>query len=158
MIRPLAAAAAFALAATLPPAVAVGDGATVLRLALRRTRDVEETELYARREQAVGLGPVALVYGASVTDRGARWAGVGLSLSGGLGGGWSVDASVMPGPRADGGCPDLGSPLEIRSALAVSRRAGRGRLGVGIDHLSNANSGDRNPGSDAVFLRYRLKR
>lgn len=156
MIRSVAAVVAVLLA--FPPASAFADGATSVQVAMRRTRDVRETELYVRREQSLGLGPVSFVYGASITDREALWAGVGLSVSAGIAGGWLVDASVMPGLRDDGSGPDLGHPLEIRSSLGLSRRVGPGRIGVGIDHMSNAKLGQQNPGTDGLFLRYRFAR
>lgn len=154
----LRSALAFALILSLPATPAAAQGATEVQLALRRSMEMNERELYARRVTEAGLGPFRVVYGASVTDRGAVWAGVGLGAMLGLGGGWAVDGSVMPGLRHDGSGPDLGHPVQIRSSAAVSRALGPGRLAFGVDHLSNANLGRENPGSDAVFLRWSLSR
>lgn len=158
MTRTLAATVAVALVCLVAPVPAAADGATSLQVAVRRTRDVRETEIYVRREHAARLGPFSLVTGASITDRRALWIGVGLSGSFGIGGGWTLDGAVMPGLRDDGTGPDLGHPVEIRSSAGLARRIGPGRVAFGIDHLSNANLGRVNPGSDAVFLRYRFGR
>lgn len=46
---------------------------------------------------------------------------------------------------------DLGSKLEFRSRLELSREFDNGwRLGLGISHVSNGSIGDINPGSEAL--------
>ena len=158
MPRPALAALALATLAALSPAPAAAQGAIELQLGLREAEGLREVELYARRVTEAGLGPARVVWGASVTDRGAVWAGVGLVAAVTLGGGWAADASVMPGLRIEGSGADLGHPVQVRSALAVSRALGPGRLALGVDHLSNAWLRSRNPGSDSVFLRWTLAR
>ena len=147
-----------AAALAAPAGIALADGATSVQLGLREARDVSEAELYLRRDTEAGFGPVRVVYGASITESGAVWAGVGLQAVFGLGGGWAVEGSVMPGLRHDGSGPDLGHPVQVRSALAISRGVGPGRLALGVDHLSNAALGDMNPGSDSLFLRWTFAR
>ena len=52
---------------------------------------------------------------------------------------------------------DLGFPLEFRSRLELAYRFDdRSRLGLSIDHSSNAGFGDRNPGVEVVMLNYSL--
>lgn len=48
---------------------------------------------------------------------------------------------------------DLGGPIQFRSGLELSRRAGpRSRLGLSFDHLSNAGIYDSNRGSESLVL------
>ena len=55
----------------------------------------------------------------------------------------------------DGEGQDLGHVLEFRSGLDLAYRFdNRSRLGVGVTHLSNANIGDKNPGTETVMLIY----
>lgn len=55
----------------------------------------------------------------------------------------------------DGEGQDLGHVLEFRSGAELAWRFdNRARLGVGITHLSNANIGDNNPGTETVMLVY----
>lgn len=50
---------------------------------------------------------------------------------------------------------DLGHELEFRSRLELAYRFDdRSRLGVSIDHSSNAGLGDGNPGVESVMLNY----
>ena len=55
----------------------------------------------------------------------------------------------------DGEGQDLGHVLEFRSGAELAWRFdNRARLGVGVTHLSNANIGDNNPGTETVMLIY----
>ncbi len=153
MVRVLA----FLLTLSVPLA-APADPGTDLQLAVREAGGVRETEIYARRETALGLGPFDVVYGAAISDRGGLWAGAGLSLDVGMGGGWRMDGSVMPGLYHEGNGVDLGHTIQFRSGIGVSRGMGPGRLGLGIDHMSNGDLGAVNPGSDGIYLRYRITR
>ena len=62
--------------------------------------------------------------------------------------------SFAPGLYKDGD-KDLGNTVEFRSAGEVAYRFdNRARLGVMINHISNASLGDRNPGTELVMLSY----
>ena len=55
----------------------------------------------------------------------------------------------------DGEGQDLGHVLEFRSGLDLAYRFdNRSRLGIGVSHLSNANIGEKNPGTETVMLIY----
>jgi lipid A 3-O-deacylase len=55
----------------------------------------------------------------------------------------------------DGEGQDLGHVLEFRSGVEMAYRFdNRSRLGVGVTHLSNANIGEKNPGTETVMLIY----
>lgn len=52
---------------------------------------------------------------------------------------------------------DLGYPLEFRSRMELSYRFDdRSRLGISIDHTSNAGLGDGNPGVESIMLNYSM--
>ena len=52
---------------------------------------------------------------------------------------------------------DLGHALEFRSRLELAYRFDdRSRIGISIDHSSNAGLGDGNPGVESVMLNYSM--
>lgn len=60
-----------------------------------------------------------------------------------------------PGVYADGNGKALGYWLEFRSSGELAYRFDdRSRIGVMINHVSNAGLGDRNPGTEIVMLSY----
>jgi hypothetical protein len=60
-----------------------------------------------------------------------------------------------PGVYADGNGKELGYWLEFRSSGELAYRFDdRSRIGVMINHVSNAGLGDRNPGTEIVMLSY----
>ena len=55
------------------------------------------------------------------------------------------------------GDKDLGYPLEFRSGFEFAYRFDdRSRLGIAFHHISNANIGERNPGTEQLMLNYSL--
>lgn len=92
---------------------------------------------------------------AAETDAdGDLWGGAGPVLLAALASGWRLEASVMPGAYHDGGGDDLGagSPM-FRSMLGVSRVVADGwRLGVSVNHKSNAGTASDNPGVETVLV------
>jgi len=57
----------------------------------------------------------------------------------------------------DGSTLKLGYELEFRSQLELAYRfEDRSRLGISLHHISNANLGDKNPGTEAVAVYYSL--
>ena len=95
---------------------------------------------------------------AQLHDAGDIFLGGGLQAQRELGQGWFVETSVMPGVFFEGtAINDLGSTFEIRSVVAVGRelRGGR-RLSLAFTHISNASIGDRNPGLNAINLRFHM--
>ncbi|MEM7641532.1 MAG: acyloxyacyl hydrolase [Pseudomonadota bacterium] len=81
------------------------------------------------------------------------WIGAGLVVIRPLADAWRVEVSLMPGLYAQGDGLDLGSVVEFRSLIGVSRRIAPDTwLGVSISHKSNAGIDDTNPGEEAVLL------
>lgn len=123
-------------------------------------RDVDgdrDAELYVRRMGEDGVLGLNLVYGASITDAGSVWAGVGLGGKIEARNGWFVGGSFMPGAYSRGNGPDLGHTLQFRTDVEVGRYIGSAsQVSVGLDHTSNGGLGETNPGSNSLFLRYSI--
>lgn len=52
---------------------------------------------------------------------------------------------------------ELGSDLEFRSGIELSREFQRGyRIGISLAHISNASIGDVNPGTEAICVSFSL--
>ena len=65
--------------------------------------------------------------------------------------------SVACGYYKDGSEIKAGNPLEFYIGIDVFYRFKNNvRLGVGIFHISNADSGYRNPGSETLVLKYQI--
>ena len=57
----------------------------------------------------------------------------------------------------DGNEIKAGNPLEFYIGIDVFYRfKNKSRLGVGIFHISNADSGKKNPGSETLVLKYQI--
>ena len=69
---------------------------------------------------------------------------------------WFVEASFAAGYYdAGSGGTDLGGNVQFRSLLGLGYQLSDNRsLSLAIDHLSNGGLEDRNPGREAVNLRY----
>ncbi|MCA2011291.1 acyloxyacyl hydrolase [Cereibacter sphaeroides] len=90
-----------------------------------------------------------------VNELGDAWLGIGFAVQANLGPAWYLEGSIMPGLYHDNET-DLGHAIEIRSLFGVGYRfAGGSSVMLSVDHLSNADIGDYNPGTNAVMLRYR---
>ncbi|WP_333682636.1 acyloxyacyl hydrolase [Pontibaca methylaminivorans] len=91
-----------------------------------------------------------------INTRGDAFGGAGLVLTQGLGDQWFVNASVMPGLyRHAGSYNDLGSTFEIRSLVGIGYRLYDGSsIALALSHKSNASTASRNPGVNALTLRW----
>lgn len=102
------------------------------------------------------IGPVGFGLGAGLEGDGDGdiWAGGGPTVVWPFADRWAAHASLMAGfyVAGDGG-DDLGSDLEVRSRIGVSRGiAFPWRLGIAVEHTSNGGLGDFDRGSEAVLL------
>ena len=112
-------------------------------------------ELYLRADAGRRYGPFRPVYGASLSDAGEAWLGAGFAYAL-QPRDWPVYAEfhLMPGLYASGGGADLGGPVSFRSGLELGYETRRGlRIGLSVDHRSNAGLYSRNPGLETVQLR-----
>ena len=94
----------------------------------------------------------------AVTTGGQTFLGVGFLVDIYFGNRWvltpQTSATWYQGENDD---QDLGYPLEFRSRLELAYRFdNRSRLGIAIDHSSNAGLGDRNPGTETISLNYSI--
>ena len=70
---------------------------------------------------------------------------------------WVMTPSFAAGYYEEGDGRDLGYELEFRSSIEVSYRFdNRSRLGLAFYHLSNANIGDFNPGTEVLSVVYSI--
>ena len=57
----------------------------------------------------------------------------------------------------DGSGKKLGNEIEFRSTLEVSYKINNDdRIGLSFGHISNANLGDKNPGSEIISISYHI--
>jgi hypothetical protein len=95
--------------------------------------------------------------GAEVTSDGSLYGAGGLLLDLPLSDNWMLTPSIGAGAFSDGDGKDLGYGLEFRSQLEVSYKfVDQSRVGVAFSHISNADLGDDNPGTEVLDLYYHL--
>jgi hypothetical protein len=97
---------------------------------------------------------LAPMVGAMTTTDGAFLGYAGLSLDIPLGGrGFTLRASVAPGAYGQGDGKDLYSVFQVRSGLETGWRFRGGvRLGLELEHVSNASTTEYNPGETSVLV------
>lgn len=100
-----------------------------------------------------GLGVTAQLH-----EAGDVFFGAGVQGQRDFANGWFIEASLMPGLYDEGKeGNDLGSAFEIRSLVGVGRELRNGnRLSLAVSHISNASTGDSNPGLNAISLRFHV--
>ena len=63
---------------------------------------------------------------------------------------------LEPGYYEDG-TGKLGNSLQFRTSLEISYELkNKNRIGLSISHISNANLGDKNPGSEIISISYHI--
>ncbi len=120
--------------------------------------DARGAELSIRRDAAVRFDPFQPAVGASLTTEGAAWVGAGALYTVEGAGALYLQGHIMPGLyRAGGGGPDLGGTLQFRSGLEIGIKMAAGiRVGLALDHRSNAGIYDDNPGLETLQIRVSL--
>ena len=114
-------------------------------------------ELFISYDLPKRIGPLQPTLGMSLTSDNDLWVGAGAK--------WSterisdspifIETSVMPGFYMQGDGPDLGFPLQWRGALGAGIKFGDvGSLSVFLDHRSNADLAELNPGIETVGIRF----
>jgi hypothetical protein len=93
--------------------------------------------------------------GAMATSDGSLYMYGGIRRDLSLGDRWQLGLQLAAGLYHRDGGVDLGSPLQFRSGLELTRRIGeRHRLGLLFYHLSNAGLYRYNPGTEALMLTF----
>ena len=149
LLAPLsgARAAAGAPASAAPGLVSMSYGRTGFRDA---RVGMELALTYHLRPRFAGVRPVG---GVIASTGGDALVFVGCDRDLLLPRGWGVTPLFSGGYYSDGLGTGLGGALEFRSAISCWRALGPwSRIGVGIDHISNAGIFDRNPGRESVFF------
>lgn len=68
-----------------------------------------------------------------------------------------VQPSFAAGAYRQGKGKDLGNTVEFRSQLEFAYRLDdRSRLGISVNHISNASLSDNNPGTESIVLTYAM--
>ena len=94
--------------------------------------------------------------GLEVTSDGAVYGAGGLLLDLRLGD-FVITPGAGVGAYAKGNGRDLGSVLQFRTQIELAYQfADRSRLGVYFSHLSNADVGDSNPGTEVLGVTYMI--
>jgi len=91
--------------------------------------------------------------GAMVNTDAALYGYAGLDVDVFLGRRLVLSGNTAFGAYDKGDSKDLGHWIEFRSGMELAYRFdNRARLGVGFHHISNANIGDKNPGTEILSL------
>lgn len=96
--------------------------------------------------------------GIEATSDATVWAGGGFLLDYEIAPQWYVTPSIGAGLYFKGSSDlDLDYPIQFRSQLEGSYKFETGsRLGVAISHLSNADLGDHNPGTESLNVYWHM--
>ncbi|MAS86884.1 MAG: acyloxyacyl hydrolase [Micavibrio sp.] len=96
--------------------------------------------------------------GIEATNDASVWAGGGLYTDIDLNDRVFLSPSIGAGLYAKGSSDkDLDYPIEFRTQLEVNYRLDTGgHVGVGLSHLSNADLGDTNEGTEVLSVHYRM--
>lgn len=118
-----------------------------------------DTEADLHAEYRIGFRVLNFVrpfVAADLTSEGSVWGGAGLAAEIPLGERFFAVASFAPGLYSQGGSDlDLDSSLIFRSQAEFGYRFDAGsRLSLAFSHMSNAGSGDRNPGVEMIAVYY----
>ncbi len=112
-------------------------------------------EIYFRRQTGKARGPFQFTYGASITEDGGLWVGMGNTTTYSTPNKrWYAQFHSMPGLYSKGGDVGLGGPIEFRSGLELGYQNRHGvRAGLSVDHRSNAGIYSNNPGLETIQFR-----
>ena len=96
--------------------------------------------------------------GLELTSDGSIWGGVGLYRDFRVGKRIVVTPNFGAGLYAQGGSDlDLGGTLEFRSQIETAYEFDdQSRVGVALGHISNASTGDSNPGTEILSVYYHI--
>ena len=102
-------------------------------------------------------GPFNPFVGASVTSDGGTYAYFGFGIDIDLGPNWVLTPNGAAGYFARGGGTRLGSWWEFRSGAELDYRLpAQQRIGVAVQHMSNAGLTRDNPGEESATLIYAI--
>ena len=101
------------------------------------------------------LGKIRPVTGFMMTADSASYFYTGVQAEYDLGK-LNITPSFTPGLYSEGNGKDLGHPIEFKSEVELNLHLSKGSLfGVTYHHISNADIGDENPGSDSILINFK---
>lgn len=93
--------------------------------------------------------------GLAANSDGGYWGYAGVRYDWQLSPKWILTPNFAAGLYEDGGGADLGYDIEFRTGLDIGYQVSdSSRVSLGIYHMSNAELGDENPGSESIILTY----
>ena len=100
-------------------------------------------------------GPIQPGYSASITDDGAIWVGIGAMRKTNIYKNFNFNFSLFPGLYIENGGPDLGGIIIFRSGVEMEYKINESSsISIGVDHRSNADIYDYNPGMNTFRLSF----
>jgi hypothetical protein len=122
-----------------------------------RPRQPHEVGVQVELRPPLQWGPLRPVVGALAGSSGGGYAFTGFVLDLPLPGGFQVSPGFAPGIMFSQGRRDLGSAIEFRSSIALSRDVvAPVRLAASFSHLSNGGLSHHNPGVETIMLGFEL--
>ena len=151
--------AALAVTLALLPACATADEISALRLAVGvfewNLHPAAAGELAVQYRGGLNTGPLHPIVGGKVTTDAAAFVFAGFGVDVKLGRRFVLRPSFAPGFYRQGRGKDLGAVPNYRTAIEVALRLDGGRrLGLEVDHISNAGSAPTNPGEESIVLTF----
>ena len=140
--------------------IAPQDASSRLSFQLARVEFGDEIigdEIYVGYDFGTSYGPFQPTIGASITDTGDAWVGIGAkwTTQSIVEGPFFIEASLMPGLYSHGDGPDIGGSLQFRSSLGAGFEFDNGvTVLASYDHRSNADTQDLNPGLETIAVRF----
>ena len=140
-----------------PPRLALGAGAFDITPSTSHKDSRSAGEFRGEYRFADTVWIVAPFIGTSVTTDGAAYGYFGLGFDVNFGPNWVVTPNGAAGIFERGSGTILGSWWEFRTGAEFAYRfADQARLGLAVNHTSNAGLTRRNPGEQSVLLMYSI--
>lgn len=93
--------------------------------------------------------------GIAMNSDGGYWGYAGVRYDWQLSPNWTLTPHLAIAAYEEGGGTNLGHDLEFRTGLDLAYHLSEdSKLALGIYHMSNADIGDENPGSESVIVTY----
>jgi Lipid A 3-O-deacylase (PagL). len=118
-------------------------------------RDAIGGEVYLEYALPRARGPFQPVAALSMTTDDSAWIGYGIRGDVRFGqSNWYYEGALIPGWYTANSGPDLGGEIQFRSTYAISYEFDNDvRVGLFLDHRSNGELEERNPGLETYGLR-----
>ncbi len=147
-----------ALALATPPARAGDPDFLVFSVGVHDVHDNKTTSEYRLEYRSdIELSIFKPFTGFMFTGDKANYAYAGVYVDLFFGDRFVVQPSFAAGAYRQGDGKDLGNTLEFRSQFEFAyRRDDRSRIGISVNHISNASLSKNNPGTESIVLTYAM--